>query len=752
MLQTNAFQIESFSGGMTDHFFSSDTRKAVLMDNFTIESNESLLTRPGSTIDDSTNGQIPAGAQRIGCIINYDNSTKLFVQSSKKFYYRNPSAYSTLTGPSGNDVFSTGTTNSSPSFTQWNKHIIVTNDDRPIPMKIYKDGSGNYQVRNCLVPALATPPTVTAGAAGANNYLYAFHYYYEYIVGAQTFSEAGPITVVELLNSDAPDSTAVAITAIPVITNGATNNWDTANIKVKIFRTINNGTENFFVAEVTNGTTTYNDTSSDSMISDNELIYAADGSVDFEPPPESKYVHVVNNTAYYAVPKEGSEEYPSDIVQSIPFTPYAVSLDFRDTVEDEITGLSSVQSIPIVLCKRHIYRIEGQLDQFGRGIMSHVRLSDTAGCVSNLSCVQAEQMLFWAGNDGFYVTDGYKVTKISDGNNNNYKALLAATTMSKRIYGKFDEANRRILWAVQSDSSSLDNDSCWVLDLRWGIKPDSVITSWSGTSFAPSALEFYNGSLYRADKRGYVFIHDPEIYTDPKIDTSVLPSTWVNETIIYNYLSLALNFSLPHVRKWVTKMLLTARNINNVSIQINAFNDDGKIERNLKEIRWRRNLIWGDPDFTWGDPACIWGGEGLIEEYRRFPAKGLRLSYLQVQITNAYTVITNSDTLGTATFNNTTNQALIDDSVNVAWPEDCVDYYISTEADNYDKQYQISARSADTLTVIDASNTFPNGSLQWQIKGYRKNEALNLLSLVLYYAGLTDSHKTYQTGEDGSNI
>lgn len=752
MINTQPLEIYDFSGGLTDHIYSQDTRKAQKIDNFVILSNRTVITRPGSEVDVPTaaNGQIPAGSQRIGCLINYDNNDELFVQSAKKIYYRNPTAYSTLTGPSGNDVFSAGSTNAMVSKTQWNKHIFLTNDEFSLPVKIYRDGSNNVQVRTSGLPAIAAP-TVTAGAAGANNYLYAFVYYYEYSVASQTFQDFGPTVLVQLLAADAPDSTAVNITAIPVLSNGATGNYDTANIDVFIYRTLNNGNVFYKVGQVNNGVTTFNDNVSDAIAVDNEQLYINDGTVDNDPPPQAKFIHVVNNTGYYAYLKEGTQERSFTIRQSVPFDPDSVPLLFEDEVEDVITGLSSVQSIPIVFCKRHVYRIEGQFDQFGRGFMSHVRISDTAGCISNNSIVQAENGLFWAGNDGFYYTDGYRVIKISDDNNDNYKSMLDNTVKKERIYGVFDETNRRIYWGVQFNSSNLDNDGVFCLDLRWGVQTVSTFTTWSGgNSFAPTALEIFDGFLYRADKRGYIMIHKEDYTTDPLVDTSLLVDEWDNQAIIHDYISIAFNHGSNFMRKIATRILLTAKNKTNVSIQINAINDDGKIKRELKEIRWRKNLTWGDPDFVWGDPNCIWNAEGLIEQWRRMPAKGLRYSYIQIQITNAYTIIINSDTIGTAAFNNSLNTVTLNISAS-DWPEGAIGYFISTEADNYERQFEIVGRTNDVLTILDPQNVMPSGNLKWLIKGYKKGEVLNLNSYTLHWAQLSKSQQTFEAGQDGGN-
>lgn len=754
MIQVGPMEVNKFSGGIAEDIFNNTPDRAEILDNFSLLSNDTAQTRFGSVVDELSpgNSRIPAGNQRIGSLINYDNNSQLLVHSAKKFYYRNPTAYTTIQGPSGNDVFTSGGVSNLISYSTWNKHIFITHDGWPRPMKMFKDNAGVMQVRSSGLPELASSPVVTAGAAGVQNFLYSFHYFYQYMVGNQTFEDAGPVKTVELNNSAAPNISPNAISAIPVIANGATENFDTANIKVKIYRTTNGGIDQWYLGQVTNGTTTFNDNIADTTISDGELIYLNDGTLDNDPPPVAKFIHIVNNIAYYGFLKEGSEEFPFDYRASAPFDPDSCPLDFRDSVEDTIKGISSVQSIPIILCTKYVYRVEGAFDQFGRGSMNHTRISDTAGCVSNLSLVQAEGQLFWAGNDGFYVSDGYKCMKISDGNNDRYKALMAAQTNKARIYGKFDELNRRIYWGIQTDTSSFDNDTLWCLELRFGVKEDSAFTTWSGgNSFRPTAIEFYNGLLYRADTRGYVFIHNEIYLTDPLVDTLAFAENWYTRPIIHHYRSIAFDFGSTFMRKIATKILLTCRNKTNVSVQIVAINDDGKLKRPLKEIRWRRNFIWGDPEFVWGDPDCFWNAEGLIEQWRRMPAKGLRFSYLQIDITNAYTTITNSDTIGTATFNPTLNTATLDTAASSDWPLDCVGYFLSTEVDGYVRQFEITARTNDTLTLLDPTNTLPLGSLKWLMKGTKKSEVLNMLSYNIHWANLSKTQSTFESGQDGGN-
>lgn len=750
MAMKSPFEVEDFSLGISDDPFESDPRYSIELDNFNIDADGTIISRNGSVIEDDDNPQIPSGVQRIGALINYDNDTKLLVQSGTKVYYRNPSAFATLTGPTGNDVFSVGAVTNNTAFSQWNKQVYLTNDGFPRPMKIYKDENGDYQVNTSGLPALASSPTITPGA-GAGTYLYAFHYYFSYTVGSQTFEDVGPTLEITVASAAAPNSSTVAITNIPVLSNSTTDNWDTSSIKVQIYRTTDAGSVLYYVGEVTNGTTTYNDSASDATIDDNVRIYTDDGTVDFDPVPLHKYIHIVNSIGYYGFLEEDDVEYPFRIRQSIPGNPSACPADFYLDVEDEITGIGSVNSIPIVLCNRHIYRLENNFDQFGRGGINPVRISDTAGCVSHLSIVSAEGRIFWAGNDGFYTSDGYTVQKISDKINPRYKAMLDESDDPKRIYGKFDEENRRIVWAIQQESSSQDNDSAVVLELRWGIRPHSTFSTWSGESFRPSALEFFNGLLYRADKTGYIFYHDDDTLTDPKVDVYSSVSAWSEETIMWTYESCSFNFGSSFKRKKPTRILTVARNIGNTSIQVTSVDDDGRRERDLKIIRWRRNFVWGDPNFVWGNTDCKWNAIGIIEQWRRFPARGLRVSFMRIRITNGYSVISNSDTLGTAVFSNSAKTATLTNAATKDWPTDAVDYYISTEDDDYVQQYKVIVRADDTLTVIDSEDSLPTGTKKWLLKGYRKGEPLNLLGYVIHISNIDRNQMTFETGDDGAN-
>lgn len=748
------FEISDFSGGITDNVFSGQTNRNYQLDNFDIMPDRTILSRAGSVVDDTAHSPIPAGNARVGALINYARNDKLLVQSAKQIYYRNAAAYTTLQGPSGNDVFTAGTTASAIAHAEWNRILFVTSDAFPNPMKIYKDSGGVYRVRNAGLPALASAPTVTPAVAGSNAYVYAFVHKYTYTAFTQTFIDYGPTYWVTILTSSAPEVHLNQITNIPVLTNAGGNNYDTTTIKIEIYRTLNTRTAFYKVGEVTNGTTTFNDNFSDVTIQNNDIqLYTNDGTLDFYPPPPSKYFHVVGNVGYWGSTSEADGTHPFRIRQSIPGNPNFVPLTTTIELGDELRGLSSLRTLAIALCKKEIYRLDGAFDSAGRGGINQVKISDSAGCVSHLSAVEAENMLFWAGVDGFYRTDGYTVQKISDHLTERYKSMLSNITASTRIVGRHDIANRRIYWTVQTDSANGDCDSIWVLDLtRMQEMPadEQAFATYSGASFRPTAIEMFNDYLYRGDTRGFVFKHDPTVLTDPKVNVAVSPTLWDLETIIWSVVSMQFNFGSSFFRKYVTRILLQAVNIANTTIQIVATNDQGRKVRNLKLITWRRNFTWGDLLFRWGFPSCVWNAIGLIEQWRRLPAGGLRLSYLQISITNGLGIIENSDTAGVCTIDQSALTAVLPGH----WPAASVDYYLSLENSGYQILFPVSAISVDltTLTLLDPNGFMPvDGDYKWQLVGYKKGEPLNLLGYNLHWDGIDQNQQTFKAGDDGGN-
>ena len=831
-----------FSGGFCDDYIGAEPKKAQFVTNLFALNNKNLRSRWGCQVDSLVDAQIPVGTQRINTLINYNTNDTLFVHSAKRIYYRNPTNWATVSSTVGPDLFVSADAQTHLGHTQWNKHLIITNDNYDKAIKIYKDDTNVVRARTAglpypVAPYFTTPfgfavpitgnsaaDTISTGLtphgittgdpikfttltgtlpsplvagtnyfaivttayqfkvatskvnalAGANidlttngsgaiyfgksgtddnSYVYAIFYKYDYNVFDQLFIDLGPTTLAQRQGVAKPDYFPINVN-LPTLTNGVGDHYDTANIKVEIYRTISGGQELYKVGEVTNGTAVFTDSTSDDDLQLNEAIYTSGGAPDNDPPPAAKYCHTVNNVTYYANLKIDGEIFPSTIKQSQYLDPDSVPASYEDQLEDEITGISSVQDIPIVGCRKHIYRVDGTFDIVGRGGMTHRRLSDHAGLLSHESFVQAEGSLFWLGNDGIYVTEGFRCTKVTNHWNGTYRQFRdSLKDKTRKIKGVFHERERFIFWTISTVNKVTGQEECdalILLDLNWGISDEMTCMLWKGFStFDPTSVVIWNDELHRADKRGYVLKFSLNFASDDKIVAGSDPATWFHETIIYQYRTGAFNFGSDFKRKTANKLLLNANTTTNLSMQLTAINDDGRIQRPFTPIRWRKNFEWGDEDFVWGDPNFEWYYGGIISVDRRFPAKGLRFNFLQIDLSNAFINIVNSDLYGLADVDATLKTVTLQDAANSDWPAQAVDYFIYLEQDNYQHGYLITGRTADTITIYDPTNTLQTTAQKWQIKGYKKGEVLNLVGYSISYAETSRSYDTYNQGDSG---
>ncbi len=744
MFQYQTAEFREFHGGITENIIDARPHQYEEADNLLITENRKLHTRPGSTIYDTDKPQIPAGAQRISHLI--DHYDELLVQSAKKVYYENGVSWDTLQGPTGNDVLTTGDTASRVFSTDWNKHTFMGNDDYAPVMKIYKDGGNTWQARTAGLPKLANSPTVTkGGTTSGNNYIYTFCYAYTYTVGTVTFLDLGAITTVQITDATAPDASTVAITNIPVISNGSTYNWDTTNIKVRIYRTKVNGTTSNLVAEVTNGTTIYNDSTSDTTLEGNTSLYTDSGLLSADPTPLCRAMHVTRGIGLYGNIKTASGEIISNRVrQSIPDDIDSCPESMFVDLDDDVVAISSVGRTPVVLCKDSVYRLDGLFDGKGGGLLEAQEIESTVGCVSMTSVVQVQRGVVFASKSGFYFTDGYEVRKLSSSFNTRYSKLVLTDAQAEKIHGCFDEINKRVYWSVQEEGESEVNKH-YILDTRYGLGVagddlENVTTAFTtasnGVDYYPTACLFLNDVLLRADSRGYIFKHGTEYLSDPDIDTAAAFSTWPTKAIIWNFKSAATSFGTTYARKYVPRMVINAENGSNISIDVVSINDLGRQSKSVKPLVHRKNWTWGDPLLTWGDADEIWDFKGMVAQVRRFHGQHLRCFYKQVQFTNALVNIATSEDMTTVVIDAVAKTATFTDIASHDWIDDAQGYSLYLENDSYIQDYLITNRTDDVLTLSDPLGKLKNGTYKWLIKGYPKDEVLNLISYTLVFAML----------------
>lgn len=888
-LITQPAKVEDFSGGITDNFIAGPSSSFEKADNFFINDNAKLSSRPGSVLFDSANPQVPAGQNRVGSLFSLQD--QLFQQSVADLYYILGASFNILTGPTGNSIYPGSDKSNYVSNAEWNNHQIIGTDKLTSIKKVYKDDTDTFRVTNNGLPGVTqagaielanelkekyndhladtsqhtasadsdnrviapdaynldslftltealiigydahdadaelssghvyhagqenadhsltttvvpvtltevisrledlqakfnahdadsgahgatslyqssetTTPTVTPTVNNGKGYVYAFVYQYEYKIGSVTFVERGPTVLVEVPDGDEPSVNQHDIANIPELVNGFVESWDVTNINVEIYRTIADGQTLYLIGTVDNGTATFTDTVSDSIAQDGLIIYTEGDVLDNDPPPPAKYVLSINDIIWYGGIKEGNVERPTRIRHSNKSQPGSCPEAHFEDLDDEITGIGAVNIFPIYFCQNKTYRIEGFYDTTGRGFIKKREISNTVGCVSHRSIVSVKNRLYFAGDDGFYVTDGFQVDRISEDFNETYKTLVETQDQRDRIYGTYDELNDRVLWSVKQDSGAADNDVIYVAHLRYqrrsqegGVKVP--FTTWSGgnlpANFSPTSLFVTDDNqLLRGDTRGYLFRHDEDELDDPLIVVADTPANWEVTPIVYEYRSVATDFGLNDIRKWVPKMLVTMDNISNVSLNISSMNDNSGAFAELKPIRYRENIEWGDQLIEWNtteSDEIKWNFFPVISQRRRFPAGGLRCSYKQIKFTNDDTIISASDEIGVATIDDAAKTITLDTFPTNTWEPALVNYYISFEDDGYANKFLILERADEVLTVFDPSDLLTTASAQkWQISGIKKSEKINIFSYVVMFAPLTMTQDTFK-GETGEN-
>lgn len=634
---------------------------------------------------------------------------------------------------------------------------------------------------------------VTAATPVVGSYAYAFHYYYRYMrYDGVIFEVVGPPTLVGPQQTEAitpaytstsvsgvstvQTASPISITNIPVLQNGGGDNYDTANVQIKIFRTINAGTTYYQDTIVSNGTTTYSDTLID--ISNSSLpnvvplnqqvpIYTSGGVINFDPAPVSKYVHIFQNTAYYGAIVDTGQTFLNRIRQSITNNVDSSPGSFFLDLPDVLTGISSTRNNLIALCKNSTYQVQGLFNTLGQGQMSYQSISDTIGCVCVESIVRTDVGIFFAGTDGFYYTDGYQLIKLSSELNLTYASLTTNDKQKNAIYGCYDRYTRRVWWSTQPQASDWSATQSYIFHVNFGVTQNGVFTTASNfENYRPSSMVFWKGTQYRADARGYVFVHSSLKKTDPKVNINATATSWNTVYIPYNYSSCSVDFGTTFQRKWTTRIVMQGKNVGNVGAQITSVSDNGRVPRGaLSPILFKPNIMWGQPNIIWGASNALqpitWGDAREMDMMRRFPATQLRSDYKQIIVTPAKVGVYRYEDwpvgalativpgVGIASIQIITPAGY----TSITWPLDVVGYVFAQQGDGFIAEYAITGVSGSILTVTDTAGALKATTVSWIIRGIMKQQRLSITGYNIHFTLLGKNQQAYQGASNaGENV
>lgn len=660
-------------------------------------------------------------------------------------------------------------------------HVSWTNTGT-IEVNSFSTGVSKYFLDTMIQSFLPNAPFFVP-EAGTQNYAFYFSDRYKVdrfqqtdrlTVGAPVY--VGPVDVLksyktgQVIESQNPliyDNAIYGTTRPTTITNlPELEGYDT-DIYLNLYRTSLNGSVYFELEEADNGITSYLDYSVDDQstqgrdsLVNRQQIYTTGGVVGFDQIEGAKYIHIVNNKAYYAGIYEDGKLIKNRLLQSINGAPDAVPASFFDDFDDEIVGLSSARSNLIVFCKNSIYREAGEFGETGQGYMTHEKISDVVGALNQSSIVQTEIGVFFAGTDGFYYTDGYQIIKLSLEIDITYKTFTKTEAQRKAIQGSYDSFGRRVWWSVKTAEGDVGNKKFWVLHLNDGVKPSAAFTPVFGDQIMHTTHIFWNGShnlgvafLYpeSAYRFGY-FMHSKPWF---KSDDILIYSGDYTEAIKFDYLSCALDAGGIANTKYATKMHVIGDNAGSSSVEpyvVRDMNSDNIGIRAMAPIKYQDNFEWGAPSFVWGVSDLVWNPKGKMDDWRRFPRTTLRSDVFQIGFRNSNSEVYKSDDSyfpedNYVEINNFTDVQLFSDVVGaISWPSDLFGMKIYFNTDDYETGYTITSQSGFILNIAEQFPVQTVSGLKFIIKGEKKNHRPKINAYVAHFAKIGESGKTYVKG------
>jgi hypothetical protein len=485
-------KVDDFSGSLTDFYIGQAPNQYSQADNFIIDEYGKLVTRQGTLLDFTTNltrARVPTSVstRRIGLLLGQTYGTArnftAVKQVGERLYYDNGTTMVELTGPGSAGAFVMAApvaATTSFAYAEWQNHTFITHEaPYQRPLKAFNNSAGTLTLVTAGLPVLANTFTATGGPGPTTTYIYALVLKYSYTVGDVDYIDRGRPVLKEVtgVGTTVPATNPnITLNSIPTLANtgGSGELYDTTGAVIEIYRTQSQGAVLYKVGEIANGTTTFNDTVTDNALLSNEPIYTTGGVAPNDRPPKCKFVHATTDFVYWAHGIEVSptsadiDILPQRLWQSKRGDGDSVPSSFFADAEEPITGISSVKSIPVVFCRNSIYRADGFYDNVGRGGIVLKKISDSVGAVGHLSLVQTLDGIYFAGNDGFYFTDGYSVQPVTTKIKIQYTQLVNSELKRKRICGAYDIVERRILWATSRPGGEAyddDNAQFYVCDL-----------------------------------------------------------------------------------------------------------------------------------------------------------------------------------------------------------------------------------------------------------------------------------------------
>lgn len=754
----------SFKRGITD--FPIDAQGfARKLDNVLLDSVGKPYQRPGQ-FTWYTSGQTIPAATRIGSFFKYATSNggfSLYAFAQNTVYVddwsvsragqatgQNPTWFEVVDSLS-QKFFSAGSANTRYSAWKWSNHLFVTvQSDIRIgqgggettgskPRVIYRMPSNptrtfrlaglpvygsDFGSANYYAPTVAASNVSATGGAtvqdGAKstgmNFVYLWYWSWSYVdADGTTHLVVGPVTQT-VINTSSPSTSGpnILFKNLPWFAVGSESGYDRTLWTLNIARAEQASGIYYVIQTYTYaqwnalGTKQFNDTWRDSdgwfgkPASFFQGTFASPGET-----PGGAFGGVVNDTGYICSFKTLYQAWPG----TVDLWPGSFGLAF----EEMISGFAELD-YPMVFLDTKVYRVEGTIDSAGNGAMLKRLVTSTTGCRSNQGIVRVGRELYFPGNDGFYVTDGWGARKISAHLDRSYAYLTQDSTCARAIRGDYVPDQNRIYWSMRDPSSvSGDNEIVWVLDLNQGLDPGGAFTTWSSAGQAGGwTATCFMGAPYRTvlrgDKGGFVWAHRDGVLS-AQVDDSV-GSTAAVRPVLPVVQTFAFAAGDQAKTKWADKVFVAMRH-RGLGANTTARHQVAK-ERDLSGV-WKAGSVLANA----GLPLSV--ASEQILRYKSFLARGSsRFNVMTLQIAKAWVALSRSDDFCTATVAGGTvmTPTVANGFATIPFLTSLVGAgcKVAFAGDGYVAEFGISAAVGSQITLSGAASNVVG--TKWVIRGY----------------------------------
>ena len=473
----------NFTGGMTDNYLSGNDTQYELAENLLITDDGTLklcfgfhglvngdsTPQPITGLFDGPDGLRFSRDADLYILSDSDMTETVYRPLDWNYFTQSgstePCFYSAV-----DDLTQTGPDNLFTSGVEYGDMLICTHEGGEYPIVAFTEDRENlgvlYQVQTVISAGL---PKVDPsdfvfkqdtdgngygdkadlkGSGFANAYLYKFVSVITISIDGVDYRIVGPESDIIEVDATTDIDQSDAKTHIQISGITRTNISETEELvsgeyyKIYAYRTEKNGSTFYYVGyadypggfgssvSIIDFTMDDPGTSGNPALNSFEGLYTNGGIQSIWHAPKCKYLFSTGDVIYYLGIQKGysssesivgAENLEDRIYQGTLGASWGVNPSNYIQLDATVTGGGGISGVPVVFTENKSYRIDGKINTLGQGYMKTITISESVGCIDHASIVSTSSGLYFAAKDGFYVTDGYQVRKITDSLTDRYR-------------------------------------------------------------------------------------------------------------------------------------------------------------------------------------------------------------------------------------------------------------------------------------------------------------------------------------------